>query len=432
MTTTIGVLGGEWRGRVTPWGDIEGPGGDTITWHVAADDRWHTAADEPAVRQVAIDGTPVIETKLRIPGGDAIQRVWATADHGGLTVAEVENDSPMPIAVAFSGGGLLTGRPPTDVPIDGITLPTDTIVLPVGHRTRVRVARAHGPSPLDRLPDDVAGPNQVAGGWLAHAERASRLVLPDPVLATSVIADRCALALEAPDAADDGELLLGIGELVRMGARPEPWVIDVVSAAQRLVDLGRRGGQLASPPLWAAAWLLAEAREDGGAADIVSAIVRLRLPEDGSTRPPTPGAANEPPSWLARVSGPVRAAARAVRTGRPVEVDAPATTPSVGAGGRIERVEALVARPATRGVCALFPIGIDRSWWGSNFEAHGLRAGPKHRLSLGVRWHGDRPAVLWEVEGPPGLVLTGGAHDRSWRSSEPAGDALLAAPTSPT
>ena len=194
MTTTIGVLGGQWRGRVTPWGDVEGPVGDTITWHVAADDRWHTPADEQTVRQTALDGTPVPETRVRIPGGDAIQRVWATADHGGLTVIEVENDSSMAIAVAFSGGGLLTSRPPTEVPVEGIDLPPDTIVLPVGHRTRIRVARAHGPSRLDRLPDELAGPNQVAGGWLAHAEVASRLVLPDPVLATSVVADRCARA----------------------------------------------------------------------------------------------------------------------------------------------------------------------------------------------------------------------------------------------
>ncbi len=41
----------------------------------------------------------MVETKLRVPGGDAVHRVWAVADHGGLTVIEVENDSPMPIAV---------------------------------------------------------------------------------------------------------------------------------------------------------------------------------------------------------------------------------------------------------------------------------------------------------------------------------------------
>jgi len=173
--------------------------------------------------------------------------------------------------------------------------------------------------------------------------------------------------------------------------------------------------------------VLVAAGEREGAADIVSAIIRLRLPEDGSIRPPLAGAASSP-GRLARWSGPARAAARAVRSGRPVEPVGEATTPDAGAGRRIERVEGLVARPATRGVCALFPTGIDRSWWGSNFEAHGLRAGPAHRVSVAVRWHGERPAVLWEVEGAPGLTLTGGAHDPTWRSSEAAGEALLIPP----
>ena len=93
-----------------------------------------------------------------------------------------------------------------------------------------------------------------------------------------------------------------------MGDDPGPWVLDVVAAAQRLIDLGRRGEQLAAPPLWAAAGVLVAAGEREGAADIVSAIIRLRLPEDGSIRPPLAGAASSP-GRLARWSGPARAAA---------------------------------------------------------------------------------------------------------------------------
>jgi hypothetical protein len=334
---------------------------------------------------------------MRIPGGDAIQRVWACGDHGGMTIIEVENDSPAAFAVAFSGGELLTSRPPTEVPIEGIDLPGDTIVLPVAHRTRVRVARCHGAgvaSRLGSLPNDIAGPNEVAGGWLEHVARASRLVLPDPSLVASVVADRCALALDGPDEASDEAYLLGVAELVRMGEDPAPWVLDVASAAQRLVVRGRRGDALASPSLWAAAAVLAAAQEAGAAADVVSCIVRLRLPEDGSVRPALGGAATA-------VGGP---------------------------GERIERIEGLVARPANRGVCVLFPTGIPRGWWGANFEAHGLRAGPTQRLSVAVRWHGERPAVLWEVEGAGALTLTGGAHDPVWRTDEPKGEALLVAP----
>ncbi len=94
---TTGVLGGRWRATVTPWGGIQpwphaaniGGGGveePPLEWHVAADDRWHTPAHEPAVRQQRIEGTAVVETRLRIPNGDAVQRVWSVPDHGGLTI----------------------------------------------------------------------------------------------------------------------------------------------------------------------------------------------------------------------------------------------------------------------------------------------------------------------------------------------------------
>lgn len=386
MTTTIGVLGGKWRAQVTGWGDVELADGNTVTWHVAADDRWHRPAEEGTVRQTAVDGTPVLETKLRVPGGDAVQRVWAAADHGGLTVIEVENDSPMPIAVTLSGGNLITSRPATEVPIEGIDLPADTIVLPVGHRTRVRAGIPHGA--LSRLPDDVAGPNQVAGGWLAHTARASRIVVPDDTSADALVAARCALALDGPDAADDATLLAGIGELVRMGEPAEPWVLDVVEAAQRLIDEARRGrASVATGALWAAADVLALAGEDRGAADIVATIARL--------------------------------GDRVVDT----MPDGPVAT--------VRQIEEVFARPSAPGECQLFPAGIPQPWWGQSFECHGLRAGPAQRVSFAVRWHGERPAILWQADGPGELTLSGGAHDPAWRTTAPTGEALLAAPAPP-
>jgi hypothetical protein len=406
MTTTIGVLGGTWRAQVTAWGDVDLGDGRVIGWHVAADDRWHSPADEATVRQVALDGTPVLETKVRIPGGDAIQRVWAVADHGGMTVIEVENDSSMPIAVALTGGGLLTSRPPANVPIEGIDLPADTIVLPVGHRTRVRAAFPH--ERLDRLPEEIAGPGQVAGGWLVHAYRASRVVLPTDGLADALVAARCALALDGPDAADDGDLLLGIGELVRLGEQADPWVLDVVEGAQRYIDGARRAkrrrAQDATPPhssapLWAAAGVLAAAGEIRGAADTVAAIARLGLTAPRPAGPPT--TAGE-------------------RTSAGTDRQSVAV---------IDEIEGLLARPTAAGECAIFPTGIPSEWWGQSFECHGLRAGPAHSLSFALRWHGERPAILWEVAGPRGLLLTGGAHDPSWSSVEPTGEALLVAPS---
>jgi hypothetical protein len=90
------------RGLVTPW-----VGGWSLDWWIGADDRWHLPSREPAVRQTLADGTPVVETAMRIPGGDAVQRVYALPGSapeglGELVVVEVENESAVPVAVAFA------------------------------------------------------------------------------------------------------------------------------------------------------------------------------------------------------------------------------------------------------------------------------------------------------------------------------------------
>ena len=80
---TIGILGQTWRATVTPAGDVC-PWDDleAVRWYVAADDRWHVPADEVAVRQRSIDGAPVLETRVRIPGGDVIHD-QAKVEQGG-------------------------------------------------------------------------------------------------------------------------------------------------------------------------------------------------------------------------------------------------------------------------------------------------------------------------------------------------------------
>lgn len=386
------MLGGSWRGEVTAWGDVEPwDGGGTFGWHVAADDRWHSPSSERTLRQVFVEGTPVVETRLRIPSGDAVQRVWAVADHGGLTVMEVENDSPLPIAVAFTRADVLTSRPPAAVPVEGIDLPAHTVLLPIGHRSRVRVALTHG-APLTRLPDDIAAPDEVVRGWQLMVERAGRLVLPDPELTETVVAARCALMLRGVDDADDVEFLLGVGEMVRLGDAAEPLVPDVVTVAERVLRHARRGTGASSRQvgaLWAAAAVLADAGETRGVDDIIASVRRLdpadRTDNDDETGP-----------------------------------DGPAST--------IAHIEAMLDSFEPDGSCAVMPGGFPAAWLGQPIEAHGLRAGPRHRLSFAIRWHGERPALLWQADGPAGLRLTGGGADPAWSSSEPSGDALLAPP----
>ena len=67
-SVTTGVSGGRWRASVMPWGAVCPWTGTPLNWFVAADDRWHVPESEPSVRQQRIEGTPVTETRVRVPG----------------------------------------------------------------------------------------------------------------------------------------------------------------------------------------------------------------------------------------------------------------------------------------------------------------------------------------------------------------------------
>lgn len=49
-------------------------------------------------------------------------------------------------------------------------------------------------------------------------------------------------------------------------------------------------------------------------------------------------------------------------------------------------------------------------------------------MSFALRWHGARPALLWEVEGDRSFTLTCRSIDPDWSTTDPRGEALLEAP----
>lgn len=106
--TAVGNLDSPWeaivdpRGLVTPWYD-----GWSLDWWIGADDRWHLPSRDVAVRQRLVGASPVVETAMSIPSGDAVQRVYAvrrssTEGGGELVVVEVENMSRVPFALAIA------------------------------------------------------------------------------------------------------------------------------------------------------------------------------------------------------------------------------------------------------------------------------------------------------------------------------------------
>ncbi|MEQ1785997.1 MAG: hypothetical protein ABL966_03005, partial [Acidimicrobiales bacterium] len=71
---------------------------------------------------------------------------------------------------------------------------------------------------------------------------------------------------------------------------------------------------------------------------------------------------------------------------------------------------------------------VPEAWLGQGWEVHDLPTA-EGRLSYAIRWHGERPALLWELEphaDRPPARLTMPGLDPTWATTEPRGDALLA------
>ena len=107
------------------------------------------------------------------------------------------NESPLPIAVAFGRGDLRSVRAPADMPIEGIDLPRGSVAFPVGHHATLTVGLAHRGG-AGALPSTWPSPEQVVRGWVAMAERAGRVVLPDEGLAAALVTARVDLSLTGP------------------------------------------------------------------------------------------------------------------------------------------------------------------------------------------------------------------------------------------
>ncbi|QGG94746.1 hypothetical protein [Actinomarinicola tropica] len=580
------------RGLVTPH-----PGGWSLDWWVGADDRWHVPCREVAVRQSRLEGAPVVETAMRVPGGDVVHRAWAFNDAavGDVLAVEVENATRVPVALALSvrpygpdgavavgsievredrllvdgrlaawlprpaarlAGGSWSDGDAAQVVLAGdapaatqLTVRCDdglaqvAMVVPLAHTATVRLLL-----PLDVVdpsgpgPTAVPPPDAVARGWRTHADRGTRVEIPDAEVAATFAAaradlllastgrslsapagtrttatvvralDRCGLHDEAdaivaslpdgqgpggrlggadPDPTATGAALAAAGwhwQLGRDDALLDAVAGQVAAGAHHRPASGRFGRRSADQPDPATtAWLalgsrLAAVALDGvGQADAAAEIRRRAadLTVDAATLPVADavvlaalGAVDGPPSatdvldvhdgavvartfgaalspeltarraqvalrrgdraarehlrWLVDAAGP--------RRGWPELVHPRSGGGAAGAGWSVGATAAVVDL-----VLDLFAVAVDDglllcpvlpdAWLGAGFEVHGLPT-DHGRLSYAVRWHGERPALLWELErhadGP--VTLRSPGLDPDWSTTEVRGEALLAVP----
>ncbi len=104
--TPVGTLDSGVLADVDPAGLVNMVGRSwSLDWWIGAEDRWHHPSSE-AVRQRPLDGSPVLQTSLAVPGGDIVHRVGGVQSSAGdwsgpAVLVEVENSSAVPVALAL-------------------------------------------------------------------------------------------------------------------------------------------------------------------------------------------------------------------------------------------------------------------------------------------------------------------------------------------
>jgi hypothetical protein len=364
-----------------------------LDWWVGAEDRWHLPAREAAVRQQLVDGMPVVQTSMRVPGGDAVQRVYGApvSDVGEVAVVEITNDSAAPFVAA------LVVRGAAALDLDGATVHADG-------RSAVRASRppSRWAASADGTTEEIVVGGAATDGPFPHRQdRGARLVgaFLYPVAHRTTLRAIVSLGTKGIGAAEPGALpdasAVARGWQVQLdrGLR----VVLPDERLQRAVESARAATVLAGQA-WRVEPEVAAVLEDWGL-DPEAAVAWSRL------------------TGRARRKLRRRAPARATWS----EVLARVATPDARL---LTRVRAVLLQERDSGVSLL--DDWPREWIGQPID---VRDAPTRRgvVSCSVRWHGDRPALLWE--GPEGTTFTAPGLDPGWSSTDARGEALLAPST---
>jgi hypothetical protein len=360
-------------------------------------DRFADVAAGEAVEVAA--GTRVVDLGA---GATDVAALWPVPH--GATLSFV-----VPLAALPGGASTADGLPPNGLPPTG--LPPGGLVAAFG-----------------TLPTADA----VARGWARQLGAVSSFDAGDPATEAAVRADLAGRLLRAPTSglAADAVVLDGWGHHDEAAA-------ILGRAAGALAD-GPPSSATADPPAeWLAAaaahWRLTGDRAFAGAAAdaVLVALRRLgRELDDG---------AREAAIELLLAGGQAPAARHLAKRRRWPRLGRTTAPAQAGTGGAHEPT----ASPATQARAGLVGEGGDGSlavWpaWGQGAAGRSVdvRRLPTAwgRLSFAVRWHGPRPALLWEVEPRPDRAdgpapdITMPTVERAWRGHGWRGEALLAVP----
>jgi hypothetical protein len=231
--TTLGTLDRPERATVDPRGLVTAGGaGWSLDWWIGAEDRWHLPSRSRAVRQRPVGRAPVVETAMRVPGGEVLHRAYGflSGALGPCVGIEIENRSAVPVAVALAvrpyhplGAGavrtvevegaavhvdgrpvLVLARPPAEARFgdhargdvlgsllagddvapartvnDAGGRATAAVVSPLAHTAILRAVIPLAPGPAPAFPEAVPSAEQVAKGWDAQTRRGLQVDLPD-------------------------------------------------------------------------------------------------------------------------------------------------------------------------------------------------------------------------------------------------------------
>ena len=299
--TCIGTTNGGPLAVVDGHGGVHAlDGAWSIDWWAGADDRWHLAGEEAAVRRRLVEATPVVETAMRVPTGDAVARAYGTRVGGlahDLVAFEVANDTTLPFALALvlrAGNVRVDGaaamldeavevrfaRPPSRALVAGdvaaaraavvageagehsgpVSGPVVVLLFPLAHTARLRATLLptggdEGAGAVAETPEA----DQVARGWRAQLDRGLALRLPDDRVTAAVDLARAEVLLAAGgdlDGADTAALAALLGALAHQGFVDEAWRV-----AGELLDRQRLNGRFG--------------RGEQGRADTVAALRAL-------------------------------------------------------------------------------------------------------------------------------------------------------------